>query len=105
MQQAYCRRLFKVCNNFYSHFHAGLVSQIPGDFFDFLKQLEDRLTKVIKSVGKIEHAFWRSFNTEIKTEPCEGFIDGDLVESFLDLSRDTMQKVCIGLQVSVGKIK
>ncbi|KAF4521020.1 hypothetical protein B566_EDAN002515 [Ephemera danica] len=76
----------------------GLVTQIPGDFYDFLRQLEDRLTKVIKSVGKIDHGFWRSFNTEIKMEPCEGFIDGDLVESFLDLSRDTMQKVCMGLQ-------
>jgi len=78
---------------------AGLVTQIPADFYDFLRELEEKLTHVIKSVGKIEHSFWRSFNTDIKTEPCEGFIDGDLVESFLDLSHSKMKEVALGLQV------
>jgi hypothetical protein len=76
------------------------VTQIPADFYDFLRELEEKLTHVIKSVGKIEHTFWRSFNTDIKTEPCEGFIDGDLVESFLDLSHNKMREVSLGLQVS-----
>jgi hypothetical protein len=78
---------------------AGLVTQIPADFYEFLRELEEKLTHVIKSVGKIEHSFWRSFNTDIKTEPCEGFIDGDLVESFLDLSHSKMKEVALGLQV------
>jgi len=80
----------------------GLVTQIPADFYDFLRELEEKLTHVIKSVGKIEHSFWRSFNTDIKTEPCEGFIDGDLVESFLDLSHSKMKEVALGLQVDSG---
>ena len=42
---------------------------------------------------------WRAFNTDRKSEPAVGFIDGDLIESFLDLSRDTMQEVAHGLQV------
>lgn len=52
-------------------------------------------------MGKIEHAHWRSFHTDIKTEPCEGFIDGDLIESFLDLSTDKMREVADGLQLVV----
>ena len=60
------------------------------------------MTHVIKSVGKIEHSTWRSFNTDIKTEACEGFIDGDLVESFLDLSPDKMKEVSLGLQLDSG---
>lgn len=80
---------------------SGLVTQIPADFYDFLHEVEERLSHVIKSVGKIEHVFWRSFNTEIKTEPCEGFIDGDLVESFLDLSLDKMKEVVAGVQVGL----
>ena len=44
---------------------------------------------------------WRSFHTERKTEPSTGFIDGDLIESFLDLHRDKMQEVAQGLQVKV----
>jgi len=42
---------------------------------------------------------WRSFHTDQKTEPVTGFIDGDLVESYLDLNRDKMQEVIPGLQV------
>lgn len=44
---------------------------------------------------------WRSFHTERKTEACEGFIDGDLIESFLDLNRDKMQETVKGLQVNI----
>lgn len=77
----------------------GLITQIPGTFYEFLLELQERLTKVIKPVGKIDHPYWRSFYNDRKQEPCEGFIDGDLIESFLDLSRDTMKDVVNGLQV------
>lgn len=77
----------------------GLVTQIPFVFYEFLRNMEDRLNSVIKSVGKIEHNFWRSFNTELKIEQCEGFIDGDLIESFLDLSHDKMAEVAMSLMV------
>ena len=33
-------------------------------------------------------------------EPSIGFIDGDIIESFLDLDREKMQEVIQGLQVS-----
>lgn len=42
---------------------------------------------------------WRSFHTERKTEQAKGFIDGDLIESFLDLGRAKMQEVVSTLQV------
>ncbi|MGH0136554.1 UNVERIFIED_CONTAM: hypothetical protein FKN15_034911 [Acipenser sinensis] len=45
---------------------------------------------------------WRSFHTERKTEQATGFIDGDLIESFLDLSRPKMQEVVSGLQIDDG---
>lgn len=81
----------------------GLVTQLPQDFYEFLLELQSKLASVIKSVGKIEHSTWRSFNTDIKTEASEGFIDGDLIESFLDLSQEKMKEVAEGLQVSVYK--
>lgn len=77
----------------------GLVTQLTPEFYEFLHNLEERLSHTIKSVGKIEHSFWRSFYTDMKTEPCDGFIDGDLVESFLDLGREKMNEVAAGLQV------
>ncbi|XP_035782512.1 DNA damage-binding protein 1-like [Anopheles albimanus] len=83
----------------------GLVTQIQSDFYEFLRKLQDNLTNTIKSVGKIDHAHWRSFDTDMKTERCEGFIDGDLVESFLDLSRDKMREAAIGLEIEVNGSK
>jgi len=81
----------------------GLVTQISQDDHEFLLDLQERLTKVIKPVGKIEHSYWRSFYNDRKQEPCEGFIDGDLIESFLDLPRDTMKEVVNGLQMDIQK--
>ena len=77
----------------------GLVTQFPAEQFNLLKEIQDRLAKTIRTVGKIEHSFWRSFHTERKTEQTTGFLDGDLIESFLDLSREKMVEVCQGLQV------
>ncbi|KRT81570.1 hypothetical protein AMK59_5988, partial [Oryctes borbonicus] len=77
----------------------GLVTQIPADFYEFLLELQNKLASVIKSVGKIDHSYWRSFHTDIKTEDSEGFIDGDLIESFLDLSTEKMKEVAEGLQI------
>lgn len=78
----------------------GLVAQIPADFYNFLLDVQNRMIKVVKSVGKIDHEHWRSFSTERKTELPTGFIDGDLIESFLDLRREKMDEVVSGLKVS-----
>ncbi|XP_075983007.1 DNA damage-binding protein pic [Anticarsia gemmatalis] len=74
-----------------------LVVQLNQTLYEFLKRLQEKLTQTIKSVGKIPHSFWRSFNTDIKTEPAEGFIDGDLIESYLDLSREMQREAAAGL--------
>jgi len=67
--------------------------------FEFLTDLERSLATVIKGVGKINHQYWRSYHSEIKTEPSEAFVDGDLIESFLDLSKANMIEVVNGLKV------
>uniref|UniRef100_A0A4W4DTS4 DNA damage-binding protein 1 n=1 Tax=Electrophorus electricus TaxID=8005 RepID=A0A4W4DTS4_ELEEL len=78
----------------------GLVTSLSEGWYSLLMDLQNRLNKVIKSVGKIDT--WRSFNTERKTEQATGFIDGDLIESFLDLGRAKMQEVVSTLQIDDG---
>ncbi|XP_050990651.1 DNA damage-binding protein 1 [Labeo rohita] len=80
----------------------GLVTSLSEGWYSLLLDLQNRLNKVIKSVGKIEHSTWRSFHTERKTEQATGFIDGDLIESFLDLGRAKMQEVVSTLQIDDG---
>lgn len=77
----------------------GLVTQVSPLLYEFLHQLQEKLAEVIKSVGKIDHKFWRSFYTDVKCEPSESFIDGDLIESFLDLSQKDMELVAQSIQV------
>ncbi|XP_030764681.1 DNA damage-binding protein 1 [Sitophilus oryzae] len=79
----------------------GLVTQIGANFYESLRDLQNKLAFTIKSVGRIEHSFWRAFHTDIKTENSEGFIDGDLIESFLDLSPEKMKEVADSLGVTV----
>lgn len=83
----------------------GLVAGIQKDVFEFLQQVQKKLVKVIKSVGKIDHEFWRSFHNERKTESSLGAIDGDLIESCLDLSRGQLKEVVEGLQLDEGGMK
>ncbi|KAK0140071.1 DNA damage-binding protein 1 [Merluccius polli] len=88
----------------------GLVTSLSESWYSLLLDLQNRLNKVIKSVGKIEHSLYPShththkisFHTERKTEQATGFIDGDLIESFLDLGRAKMQEVVNTLQIDDG---
>lgn len=82
----------------------GLITQISLNVFNFLKELEKRLDHTIKSAGKIDHGSWRSFKNDQKNEHCEGFIDGDLIHSFLDLDREKMIECSAGLQVRIDII-
>ena len=52
-------------------FFSGLVTQLQQEFFEFLMDVQRRLCRTIKSVGKIEHEYWRSFHNERKTESME----------------------------------
>ena len=83
---------------FFSFFQ-GMVTSLPTDFYNFLNELQKNLTRAIKSVGRIDHDFWRSFMNERKTEAMEGFIDGDLIETFLDLSREKMAEIANQTQI------
>jgi len=69
-----------------------LVTQLSQDLFDLLEDLQTKLARKIKSVGRISHSFYRT--TEKKDAALQGFIDGDLIESFLDLDKSMQEDVC-----------
>ena len=43
-----------------------MVAQLPQDFYTFLHEVQNRLNKVIKSVGKIEHSLYPFLFLELK---------------------------------------
>ncbi|KAG1661544.1 DNA damage-binding protein 1 [Nymphon striatum] len=101
------------------HGALGLVTQLPKEFYSFLENLQNKLVQVIKSVGKIEHSKYpfvylfyfeskfvprtkQAFSNDRKTEHSIGFIDGDLIESFLDLNREKMDEVAKDIKMDDG---
>ncbi|XP_078433681.1 DNA damage-binding protein 1a-like [Wolffia australiana] len=79
----------------------GVVASLPQEQYAFLEKLQGCLAKVIKGVGGLSHEQWRSFNNEKRTAEARNFLDGDLIESFLDLSRARMLDVSTAMGVSV----
>ena len=56
---------------------------LPKNIWEFLAAVEQKLRKVIRGVGKMDHEAWRRFHNDARSEDCKGIIDGDLVEMFL----------------------
>ena len=73
----------------------GVVAQLPPRLFALFESLQKAMQKTIHGVGGLAHVDWRSFTNEHtrRTQESRGFIDGDLVEMFLDLPRDKMEEV------------
>jgi len=82
----------------------GVIASLPHDQYIFLERLQGCLNKVIKGVGGLIHEQWRSFNNEKKTSDARNFLDGDLIESFLDLSRSKMEDISKSMDVPVEEL-
>ncbi|KAE8726043.1 DNA damage-binding protein 1 [Hibiscus syriacus] len=82
----------------------GVVASLPHEQYIFLEKLQSSLRKVIKGVGGLSHEQWRSFNNEKRTAEAKIFLDGDLIESFLDLSRGKMEEISKAVNVSVEEL-
>ncbi|KAL8139852.1 hypothetical protein V2J09_005873 [Rumex salicifolius] len=79
----------------------GVIASLPADQYTFLEKLQASLRKVIKGVGGLSHEHWRSFYNEKKTVDAKNFLDGDLIESFLDLNRARMEEISKAMAVPV----
>lgn len=82
----------------------GVIASLPHDQYLFLEKLQSNLRKVIKGVGGLSHEQWRSFYNEKKTVDAKNFLDGDLIESFLDLSRNRMEEISKAMSVPVEEL-
>ncbi|KAI5671045.1 hypothetical protein M9H77_11409 [Catharanthus roseus] len=82
----------------------GVIASLPHDQYLFLEKLQTNLRRVIKGVGGLSHEQWRSFYNEKKTVDAKNFLDGDLIESFLDLSRARMDEIAKAMAVPVEEL-
>lgn len=70
----------------------------------FLEKLQLVLADYIKSVGNLTHAQWRAFYTDGRSVGvAQGFVDNDLIESFLSLEPSKMGGGCADGVASCGR--
>ncbi len=63
-----------------------LFAQLSNTLYKILNELQSRLANFLVTAGKIQYSRWRDFESEKRVESSKYFIDGDLIESFLELT-------------------
>ncbi|ORX70399.1 hypothetical protein BCR32DRAFT_297364 [Anaeromyces robustus] len=74
----------------------GIIAQLKEDIFNILKSFEENILKIINNVGEFPYYKWRSSSLSSDESNSMGFIDGDVIETFLELDRESMQKIANG---------
>ncbi|GLE04253.1 hypothetical protein PINS_up013164 [Pythium insidiosum] len=71
----------------------GVILSINKEQYQWLSRLQAALNKVVKGVGGFSHKEWRTYETRRLVCESRHIIDGDLIESILDLSKSDVAKV------------
>lgn len=80
----------------------GLLVQVSPILFAFLKEIETRLANLIVPVGGFAHDTWRAFKGDREIRMAHNFVDGDLIETLLDLCPEDKAKLVKGLRIPVS---
>ncbi|CAF3642646.1 unnamed protein product [Rotaria sp. Silwood1] len=73
--------------------YIGLLLQLTSTLYQLLMSLQLALADYVPSVGKIDHGAWRSFESDGRSDVSCGFVDGDLIETYLDLPKSVQQEL------------
>lgn len=71
----------------------GVIAKLSQQDFKFASEVEQAMNQVVSGIGGLSHSKYRSFHNEHQTRPCTQFVDGDLVERFLDLKPGKAKEV------------
>eukprot|EP00871_Galdieria_phlegrea_P002229 jgi/Galph1/3006/GphlegSOOS_G1662.1 len=82
----------------------GVIASIDEKTFHFLHSVQVALNDIIKGIGGIQHDDWRRFTSDRRVGDSKNYLDGDLIERFLDLSRDKMELVAKKVNVPVEEL-
>lgn len=71
----------------------GSVLGLGGKTFAFMSALQRAMDAIVRPVGDLSHAHYRAWQQDQNKHRACGFVDGDWIETFLDLNRPTMERV------------
>jgi len=83
----------------------GAIFVLSPTTFDFFVKLQNKLEdQMIRGTGGLLHSEFRTFSIETRKAPCRGFVDGDLIESFLELSHDQQRSIASSLDMPLEDV-
>ncbi|QPG94679.1 hypothetical protein C2857_006712 [Epichloe festucae Fl1] len=83
-----------------------LYGEIAHQYQDLLLTLQNRLQGYIQAPGNISFENWRAFRNQSRdTESPFRFVDGEMIERFLDLDEGKQELICEGLGPSVEDMR
>jgi hypothetical protein len=85
----------------------GAIISLPPQLYRFLLTVQRALLQVLSSVGGLSHSVWRSWLSDRRQPNTlvmgafppapRGFIDGDVVEAFLEVERPVQDRIVAGM--------
>ncbi|KAF4965287.1 hypothetical protein FSARC_6905 [Fusarium sarcochroum] len=83
-----------------------LYGDIAPQYQDLLMTFQSKMEEYIRAPGNVEFKLWRSFRNENReSEGPDRFVDGEMVERFLDMDEGKQELVCEGLGPSVEDMR
>jgi len=82
----------------------GVVATLTAEQYEYFFKVQKQLSSTIKGVGGFTHNQWRSFHTDRRTSEATNVLDGDLIESYLDLPAAKMQEVAKALDTTIEEL-
>mmetsp|Transcript_321 Transcript_321/g.632 ORF Transcript_321/g.632 Transcript_321/m.632 type:complete len:442 (+) Transcript_321:110-1435(+) len=71
----------------------GSILGLGGKTFAFLNALQRAMDAIVRPVGDLSRGHYRAWEQDQKKHASCGFVDGDWIETFLDLNQPTMERV------------
>jgi DNA damage-binding protein 1 len=69
-------------------------------------RLQDRMSATVRTLGDLEFAQYRSFKSDtVEHDVPYRFVDGELIERFLDMTEAMQAEVCKGLGPGVEDMR
>jgi DNA damage-binding protein 1 len=83
-----------------------LFGLITPQYQNLLMTLQSNLADLVRSPGNIPFSRFRAYKTQVReAEEPNRFVDGDLIERFLDVSDEVQKKAVEGLGVDVESVR
>lgn len=84
----------------------GVIATLKPDAYAFFLELQKAMVLVSPGVGGLDHTKWREMGVETptKTAVAKNYLDGDLIERFLDLNSERKKRVSSIVDVSVDEL-